>query len=118
MGAFLATRTPHAAQALWSMAGGYDDPRLNALSFGLLAPRPHNLQPWIIELEGTDAFILHHDASRRLPHTDPFDRQITIGLGCFWNRRGLRLPQMDMKLRWIYIQVDWPIQPPKRFKKA
>lgn len=83
MGAFLATRTPHAAQALWSMAGGYDDPRLNALSFGLLAPNPHNLQPWIIELEGTDAFILHHDASRRLPQTDPFDRQITIGLGCF-----------------------------------
>jgi hypothetical protein len=83
MGAFLATRTPHAAQAPWSMAGGYDDPRLNALSFGLLAPNPHNLQPWFITLEGHDAFTLRRDTARALPQTDPFDRQITIGLGCF-----------------------------------
>ena len=83
MGAFLGTRTAHSALAPWTMAGGYDDPRLNALSFGLLAPNPHNLQPWFITLEGENAFTLRHDASRRLPHTDPFDRQITIGLGCF-----------------------------------
>jgi hypothetical protein len=83
MGAFLGTRTAHSALAPWTMAGGYDDPRLNALSFGLLAPNPHNLQPWFIALEGDNAFTLRHDTSRRLPHTDPFDRQITIGLGCF-----------------------------------
>ncbi|MEP3918661.1 twin-arginine translocation pathway signal protein [Ascidiaceihabitans sp.] len=79
---FWGTRTPHAALAPWDMAGGYNDPRLNAVSFGLLAPNPHNLQPWMIELVGDDGLLLHHDTSKRLPETDPFDRQIMIGMGC------------------------------------
>ncbi|MCV3270462.1 Acg family FMN-binding oxidoreductase [Roseobacter sinensis] len=82
-GGFLATRTPHAALAPWEGAGDYDDPRLNALSYALLAPNPHNLQPWQIDLEGADAVLIYRDPARRLPETDPFDRQITIGLGCF-----------------------------------
>lgn len=81
--AFLTTRTPHDAQRPWGLAGSYDDPRLNALSFALLAPNPHNLQPWQVALEGRDALTLHHDKTRRLPETDPFDRQIMIGMGCF-----------------------------------
>lgn len=80
---FLTTRTPHAARRPWDLAGGYDDPRLNALSYALLAPNPHNLQPWQVALEGDDTLTLHHDPSRRLPETDPFDRQIMIGMGCF-----------------------------------
>ena len=80
---FLTTRTPHDAQQPWTLAGSYDDPRLNALSFALLAPNPHNLQPWQVKLEGQDALTLHHDRTRRLPETDPFDRQIVIGMGCF-----------------------------------
>jgi len=80
---FLTTRTPTRALAPWSAAGGYADPRKRALSFALLVPNPHNLQPWLVDLEGDDALSLHHDPSRRIPHTDPFDRQITIGLGCF-----------------------------------
>lgn len=80
---FLATRTPTRALAPWGQAGAYDDARLNALSFALLAPTPHNLQPWLAELEGADTVILHRDPERALPHTDPFDRQIMIGMGCF-----------------------------------
>lgn len=80
---FLTTRTPHSALAPWETAGGYDDPRLNALSFALLAPNPHNLQPWQVGLEGPDTVLIHRDPARRLPETDPYDRQITIGLGCF-----------------------------------
>ncbi len=80
---FMATRTPYVAQAPWGAAGTYEDPRLNALSFALLAPNPHNLQPWQVALEGDDGVALFHDQTRRLPETDPFDRQITIGLGCF-----------------------------------
>jgi len=82
-GTFLATRTPDRALQPWQAAGGYDDPRLFALSYALLAPNPHNRQPWLIELEGPDAFVLHRDKSRVLPQTDPFDRQIFVGLGCF-----------------------------------
>ena len=80
---FAMTRTPKEALRPWGVAGEYDDPRLNALSFALLAPSPHNLQPWAAQLEGSDGLSLFHDAERRLPATDPFDRQITIGLGCF-----------------------------------
>ncbi len=80
---FLTTRTPTRALAPWAAAGTYSDPRKRALSYALLAPNPHNLQPWIVDLEGTDALSLYHDKDRRLPETDPYDRQITIGLGCF-----------------------------------
>jgi hypothetical protein len=37
----------------------------------------------LIELKGTDTVILHRDSSRELIHTDPYHRQIFIGLGCF-----------------------------------
>lgn len=82
-GTFLATRTPGRALEPWRDAGGYDDPRLFALSYALLAPNPHNRQPWLVALEGSDAFVLHRDKSRDLPHTDPHQRQIFVGLGCF-----------------------------------
>ncbi|MEM6305636.1 MAG: twin-arginine translocation pathway signal protein [Pseudomonadota bacterium] len=80
---FVATRTPTAALAPWGLAGSYADPRKNALSFALLAPNPHNLQPWQVRLEGENALTILHDRSKRLPETDPFDRQLMIGFGCF-----------------------------------
>ena len=84
-GAFVATRSPAAALAPWAEAGAarYADPRLNALSYAILAPNPHNRQPWLVELSGDDTVILRFDTDRQLPHTDPLDRQLTIGLGCF-----------------------------------
>lgn len=83
-GGFMATRTPDTALAPWSDAGAaYGDPRKRALSYAVLAPNPHNQQPWLVTLEGTDGFILSCDLDRMLPHTDPFNRQIVIGLGCF-----------------------------------
>ncbi|MEO1177668.1 MAG: twin-arginine translocation pathway signal protein [Pseudomonadota bacterium] len=97
-GTFLATRTPHAALAPWDKAGTYDDPRLNALSFALLAPNPHNLQPWLVELSGSDGILLHRDPDRALPETDPFDRQITIGLGCFLEQMIVAASAMDQSV--------------------
>ncbi|MEO0830709.1 MAG: twin-arginine translocation pathway signal protein [Pseudomonadota bacterium] len=82
-GAFVSTRTPKIALAPWDQAGGYDDPRLRALSFALLAPSPHNLQPWLAELRGEDQIVIWQDPDRTLPHTDPNGRQLTIGMGCF-----------------------------------
>ncbi|NNE53186.1 MAG: twin-arginine translocation pathway signal protein [Sulfitobacter sp.] len=80
---FLTTRTPREALRPWGLAGGYDDPRLNALSYALLAPNPHNLQPWKVSLQGSDRLRLWRDEEKELPATDPYDRQIMIGLGCF-----------------------------------
>ena len=80
---FALTRTPNEALSPWALAGTYPDARLRALSYGLLAPNPHNMQPWLAELIGEDRVRLHRNWNKALPHTDPFNRQITIGLGCF-----------------------------------
>jgi hypothetical protein len=77
------TRTPSSALAPWGEAGSYSDPRMRALSYAILSPNPHNRQPWLVELAGEDRVRLFLDPTRSLPETDPFSRQLTIGLGCF-----------------------------------
>ena len=82
--AAIVTRRPDRALAPWAAAGTYSDPRMRALSWAILAPNPHNRQPWLADLTAAeDEIVLHVDTDRLLPHTDPFHRQITIGLGCF-----------------------------------
>ncbi len=80
---FAATRMPKTAHLPWASAGAYDDPGMRALSWALLAPNPHNRQPWMADLSQDGVITLFADTQRMLPHTDPFNRQITIGLGCF-----------------------------------
>ena len=81
---FAATRTPHRALAPWSApATPSGDLRLDVFRHAILAPNPHNRQPWLITLIGKNEALIHCDLDRRLPVTDPFDRQITIGFGCF-----------------------------------
>ena len=81
---FVFTRQPAGALIPWEEAGKADHgPMLAALSYALLAPNPHNRQPWIVELSSDRTAMLYCDLDRQLPATDPFSRQITIGLGCF-----------------------------------
>ncbi|MEO1104117.1 MAG: hypothetical protein AAFW98_10380, partial [Pseudomonadota bacterium] len=81
---FATTRTPHAALAPWQAPGALaDDPRIKAIEWAVLAPNAHNRQPWLIELMGENDAVLRLDIDRRLPQTDPFDRQTLIGLGAF-----------------------------------
>lgn len=80
---FATTRRPARALAPWAAAGRYDEPRLAALSWAILAPNPHNRQPWVAELVGADGLRIWRDPARDLPVTDPLDRQLTIGMGCF-----------------------------------
>lgn len=78
------TRFPAAAREPWRQAGqNYSDPRMRALSFAILAPNPHNRQPWLVDLSVPGQVTLYCDLERLLPETDPFSRQILIGLGCF-----------------------------------
>jgi hypothetical protein len=96
---FTVTRTPSRALQPWrDTSSEVADPRLLAFRYAILAPNPHNRQPWQIELVGSDAAVIRCDLDRRLPETDPYDRQITIGFGCFLElariaatSRGLRM---------------------------
>jgi hypothetical protein len=79
----IATRQPRTASLPWGEAGQGEDARHRALSYALLAPNPHNRQPWLVDLREEGAVTLYVDTAKLLPHTDPLNRQITIGLGCF-----------------------------------
>jgi hypothetical protein len=100
-GVFTVTKTAEAAVAPWRLdpQAGLD-PRLDVFRHAILAPNPHNRQPWVLRLVGADEAVVSCDLDRRLPETDPLDRQITVGFGCFLelaaiagSRRGIRVEQ-------------------------
>jgi len=75
---------PAEAVAAWNgPASSETDPRRRALAWALLAPNPHNMQPWLADLRQPGRIDLYIDRTRLLPETDPFGRQIVIGHGCF-----------------------------------
>lgn len=97
------TRTPETALEPWNIAASVDgDVRLYAFRHAILAPNPHNRQPWLIRMTGTNQALVSCDLERRLPVTDPFDRQITIGFGTFFELARIAAAQigvrMDMEL--------------------
>lgn len=95
-------RVPQKAGQPWAEAGREElDPRLDAFRHAILAPNPHNMQPWRIRLVGTDQAEISCDLARRLPHTDPFDRQIVIGFGCF-----IELAAIAASRRALQLEVE------------
>ena len=56
---------------------------MRALSWAILAPNPYKRQRWMVDLSQPDTAVLYVDPDRLLPHTNPFNSQIIIGLGCF-----------------------------------
>jgi hypothetical protein len=75
---------PEEAIAGWKgPSAGERDVRRRALAWAMLAPNPHNMQPWLVDLREPDVVTLFVDRTRLLPQTDPFSRQITIGHGAF-----------------------------------
>jgi hypothetical protein len=74
---------PSAAVKAWRPIGETTDVRRWMLAHALLAPNPHNRQPWIADLRREGEITLVCDGDRLLPETDPFGRQIMIGCGAF-----------------------------------
>lgn len=80
---FLFSRTPTKALEPWAGATTYTDPIKRALAHALLAPNPHNRQPWLVDLSQEGQVTIHRDTTQDLPMIDPLNRQIFIGMGCF-----------------------------------
>jgi hypothetical protein len=77
-------KMPSTAIAAWSESKSTDsDIRKRILSYAILAPNPHNMQPWLVDLRQPKQIDLYCDRTRLLPQTDPFFRQISIGHGAF-----------------------------------
>jgi hypothetical protein len=74
---------PDKVLKLWGGPSRTLDLRRWALSLAMLAPSPHNQQPWIADLRDANAITLFVDRSRLLPMTDPLFRQIMIAQGAF-----------------------------------
>ncbi|MFM7505856.1 MAG: twin-arginine translocation pathway signal protein, partial [Rubrivivax sp.] len=82
-GAGCASGLPEAAVQPWRTATAETELRRFMLAHTLLAPNPHNRQPWIADLREPGRIHLLCDGERLLPETDPFGRQILIGCGAF-----------------------------------
>ncbi|MEK8051448.1 twin-arginine translocation pathway signal protein [Ideonella sp. DXS22W] len=78
-----ASTYPDEATQAWRATGPETDLRRHMLAHALLAPNPHNRQPWIADLSQPGRIGLLCDGQRLLPETDPFGRQILIGCGAF-----------------------------------
>lgn len=78
-----ATALPEVATEAWRGASTESDVRRWALAHAILAPNPHNLQSWAVDLSQPDTITLWVDRLRLLPETDPNGRQVLIGMGAF-----------------------------------
>ncbi len=78
-----ASGIPDVAVQPWRAATAETELRRFMLAHALLAPNPHNRQPWIADLREPGRIHLLCDGERLLPETDPFGRQILIGCGAF-----------------------------------
>ena len=77
-------RMPSEAITAWrGPVGSGGDLRMRLIAFAMLAPNPHNRQPWLIDLKTPGRITLYCDRTRLLPATDPYSRQILIGHGTF-----------------------------------
>jgi hypothetical protein len=74
---------PASAVAAWQGPAPDAELRRWVLSYALLAPNPHNMQPWLADLALPGEIVLRLDPQRLLPATDPHGRQILMGAGAF-----------------------------------
>lgn len=93
---------PAAAIQPWTAAAGQTEVRRFMLAHALLAPNPHNQQPWIADLREPGRIHLVCDGERLLPETDPHGRQILIGCGAF-----VELAVIAAAQRRLAVTIEW-----------
>lgn len=97
------SRSPTTAFQPWEMAGSHIEPRRRALSFALLAPNPHNQQPWLVDLSEPETVVIYANPEKLLPETDPLNRQITIGMGAFFELMRMAAAEDGFRIEFDYF---------------
>jgi len=100
-GCSLSSEYPEQAVQPWRSPDRETDTRRFMLAHALLAPNPHNRQPWIADLRESNRIHLICDGERLLPETDPFGRQILIGCGAF-----IELAVVAAARRGVLVKVE------------
>ena len=88
---------PPEALAAWQPPAPGQDLRHWILSYAILAPHPHNLQSWLVDLKHANEITLYCDTNRLLPDTDPLSRQIVLGQGTFIELLYLAAKQVGLR---------------------
>jgi hypothetical protein len=101
---------PATAVAAWQVPDAKLDIRRWALSYALLAPNPHNRQPWQADLSVADQITLTLDPKRLLPATDPFGRQILMGAGAFLELLKMAAAEQGYAANWTLFPDGEPAQ--------
>lgn len=99
---------PSEAIAAWRGPANDRNAREWILSYAILAPNPHNLQSWLVDLRQPAEITLYRDLDRLLPETDPFSRQIMLGHGTF-------LELLDIAARERGLRADIELFPEGEF---
>ena len=80
------------------------DVRRWLISYAILAPSVHNLQPWIVDLDTPEEIILRCDLQRLLPQRDSFSNQTMLSHGTF-------LELLDLAARERGLRADIALFP-------
>ena len=88
---------PRETLSAWQPPSPGQDLRHWMLSYAILAPHPHNLQSWLVDLKQPGEITLYCDTARLLPETDPYSRQIMLGQGTFLELLDLAAKQVGQR---------------------
>jgi len=80
-----------------------EDIRMRVLRIAILAPNPHNAQPWSVVFTGDSGMSLFVDQSRLLPLIDPAARQVHIGQGAFLELLEMAARQFGYRATVVYF---------------
>jgi len=95
-------QAPESATEAWRVTESDDSLIRWGLSYAILAPNPHNMQPWLVDLSIPGEMLVFLDPTRLLPETDPFGRQIMIGTGAM-----LGLFELALATKGYAVDVQW-----------
>ncbi len=84
------------------------DIRIRVLHSAILAPSPHNTQPWRVAFRGEERILLSIDRTRLIPGCDPTGRQAFISAGAFLENLDLAAKSEGFRADIDLFPGGWP----------